>query len=339
MKEFTHIVHSGLTAVILMVNVQFTANVTDYLITGEEVNLNQSELPDGKLNTLVHTELPSLESTVKLFASHYRLVAPDWSYPEHTHPLFEINLVTEGAQLMRVNGAEHLMEAGDLLIIPPNQAHESRVAAGEPMGYFCLHFDSDDKPFRQMLMRTRLVFPADSRLNGMIRPALDKLMELSKHNGPFLLSQRMQALSSMFELFAALGDMLSEEGEGGANLSGQAMEMAGAMAGMIERAVQEAEGDSASAEQLLIADIASELGYSSSYCNRIFHLVYGMSPRQYLSSLKLKQARLLLLDHRLSIEQIAFKLGYRDISHFSRQFKRWTGVPPSRYRQYYSSGG
>ncbi|MBW7462169.1 helix-turn-helix domain-containing protein, partial [Paenibacillus sepulcri] len=31
--------------------------------------------------------------------------------------------------------------------------------------------------------------------------------------------------------------------------------------------------------------------------------------------------------------QISSVLGYRDIAHFSRQFKRWSGVSPSDYRQ------
>ncbi|MOA61099.1 HTH-type transcriptional activator Btr [compost metagenome] len=58
-----------------------------------------------------------------------------------------------------------------------------------------------------------------------------------------------------------------------------------------------------------------------------------MSPRQYLSGLIIRHAKLMLLDNSLSVEAIAHRLGYRDVSHFSKQFKRWTGLPPMSYRQ------
>ena len=82
-----------------------------------------------------------------------------------------------------------------------------------------------------------------------------------------------------------------------------------------------------------IEAIAASLGYSTTHCNRVFRQIYGMSPRQYLSSLIIRQAKLLLMDNSLSVDYIAHRLGYRDISHFSKQFKRWTGLPPMGYRQ------
>lgn len=82
-----------------------------------------------------------------------------------------------------------------------------------------------------------------------------------------------------------------------------------------------------------IDDIAAELGISSSHCNRVFKQVFGQSPRAVLSQLVLHEAKLLLGNPKLSVQNIAVMLGYKDIAHFSRQFKRWSGMSPSRYRQ------
>jgi AraC-like DNA-binding protein len=82
-----------------------------------------------------------------------------------------------------------------------------------------------------------------------------------------------------------------------------------------------------------IDDIAEELGISVSHCNRVFRHVYGLSPRTYLSELVLHEAKLLLADPQLAVQTISSVLGYRDIAHFSRQFKRWAGVSPSDYRR------
>jgi AraC-like DNA-binding protein len=61
--------------------------------------------------------------------------------------------------------------------------------------------------------------------------------------------------------------------------------------------------------------------------------VYGQSPRVYLSEMVLHEAKVLLGNPKLSIQNIATMLGYKDIAHFSRQFKRWSGVSPTCYRQ------
>jgi len=53
--------------------------------------------------------------------------------------------------------------------------------------------------------------------------------------------------------------------------------------------------------------------------------------------MKLKRARMLLFDNNLSIQQVGEKLGYADVAHFSRQFKRWTSLSPQAYRQQVSS--
>ncbi|MFD1905342.1 helix-turn-helix domain-containing protein [Paenibacillus rhizoplanae] len=47
----------------------------------------------------------------------------------------------------------------------------------------------------------------------------------------------------------------------------------------------------------------------------------------------LHEAKVLLDDHSLSVSQISGLLGYRDIAHFSRQFKRWSGQSPREYRE------
>jgi len=86
-----------------------------------------------------------------------------------------------------------------------------------------------------------------------------------------------------------------------------------------------------------VATIAARLGYSVSTCSRAFRRAYGISPRQYLSALILKKAKLLLLEPSLPVETVSARLGYRDIAHFSRQFKRWTGESPLKFRARFHS--
>ncbi|MEC0232610.1 AraC family transcriptional regulator [Paenibacillus alba] len=85
-------------------------------------------------------------------------------------------------------------------------------------------------------------------------------------------------------------------------------------------------------EETTVAGVAKEMNLSRSQCSKLFSKVYGLSPRQYVSQQKLKLAKELLVTTHLPMTDIADKLGFQSASHFSRQFRRWTGQSPSEFR-------
>lgn len=66
--------------------------------------------------------------------------------------------------------------------------------------------------------------------------------------------------------------------------------------------------------------------------SRRFKQATGQSPGSYLQSIRLEHARKLLESRRDSLESIVQKVGYDDLSSFSRLFKRECGLSPSQYR-------
>lgn len=276
--------------------------------------------------------LPDMASTFRVFAAHWRTVEGEWKYPLHKHPLFEVNLVLSGTQEMVVNRIRYTQKPGDLLLLNPGDEHESQVIGGEDMTYYCLHFDVDEPSFRELLCRNQHCFhEAGSQLTDAIRPALDKLITLTTEESPVRVESRMTALSALFELFAVISGTLSQ-GSGGQAVSGMT-QTASRIAARIECTIEDTfEGNREETGVDTIARIAAEVGYSTSSANRMFTRVYGMSPRQYMSTLMLKKSKLLLMDPELTIEDISTRLGYQNMAHFSRQFKRWTGESPSRFR-------
>lgn len=288
--------------------------------------------------------LPDMDSTFRIFAAHLRTVTCEWSYPEHSHPLFEVNLVLSGSQEMIVNGQRYVQKPGDLMLLRPEDVHESWSIGPERMTYYCLHFNVDERLLRELLFRSDdFLYPENSPLTRVIRPSLDKLIELTSENAEFKLANKMRTLSVVFELFAGLSESLERNREGaiGSRTNRIAAEIAAGLEKYVELgedALEEEETDgdegieSEVSSRETVAAVLSGLGYSVSSCNRMFHSVYGMSPRQYLSALKLKKAKLLLMEPDLSVETVSTRLGYKDIAHFSRQFKRWTGESPGKFR-------
>ncbi|WP_339186965.1 AraC family transcriptional regulator [Paenibacillus sp. FSL R5-0490] len=278
---------------------------------------------------------PDVQTTVNLFAIHLRSVGMDWDYPAHEHPQYELNYVTEGEQRMMVNGTLYIQKAGELLLIPPGSIHSSQSHNGKGFTYFCMHFDIDDQLFLSLLARIKQVrFSADSPVTQQIEPVLRKLMSSADDETANTMVQRMQLQSAVFELFGHLWEAVSKEAAHWFTDGHEKIELAHQIRNRLQGLMsQQFKQGHESNSHYGIDDIAAELGISSSHCNRVFKQVFGQSPRAVLSQLILHEAKLLLGNPKLSVQNIAVMLGYKDIAHFSRQFKRWSGMSPSRYRQ------
>jgi len=83
-------------------------------------------------------------------------------------------------------------------------------------------------------------------------------------------------------------------------------------------------------KSLRVADIARQLGMSVSGLHSQFKAVTGMSPLQFQKQLRLQEARRLLLAGEVDVARAGYRVGYDDPSHFSREYKRLFGAPPTR---------
>ena len=79
--------------------------------------------------------------------------------------------------------------------------------------------------------------------------------------------------------------------------------------------------------------IALAIGVSENYLGRIFHSELGLSPREYLSRLRIHAAKQLLTSTRESITTVAGRVGFEDPAYFSRVFHKLVGESPHTYRQ------
>jgi len=71
-------------------------------------------------------------------------------------------------------------------------------------------------------------------------------------------------------------------------------------------------------------------GRSISSFERDFQQVFGISPGRWLLWRRLNEANNLLTRQGYTLSDVYIKVGFEDISHFSRTFKKQFGIPPSR---------
>ncbi len=80
-----------------------------------------------------------------------------------------------------------------------------------------------------------------------------------------------------------------------------------------------------------INDVASSVGISRSHLYRLFMQHISMPPNEYLMRYRISKASELLESNSLSVGEVAYSAGFSDQLYFSRVFKKYMGVPPSRY--------
>jgi AraC-like DNA-binding protein len=79
------------------------------------------------------------------------------------------------------------------------------------------------------------------------------------------------------------------------------------------------------------AATAAAVGLSTSHLRALFEKWLGESPKRFHSRYRIEQAQRLLSKQNLPVSEVALHVGFSDVHHFSRVFKQFTGLAPSRY--------
>ncbi|GAB2893550.1 AraC family transcriptional regulator [Streptomyces deserti] len=87
-------------------------------------------------------------------------------------------------------------------------------------------------------------------------------------------------------------------------------------------------------EPLSIDDMARFAMYSKFHFSREFQRITGISPRRFLSALRIQEAKRLLLTTDLTVTEISSAVGYSSVGTFSSRFASSVGLPPSAYRKF-----
>ena len=85
--------------------------------------------------------------------------------------------------------------------------------------------------------------------------------------------------------------------------------------------------------------LADSLAVSAPYLSKLFHEQTGSSPSRYLTDIRMRQARKLLMDTNLTVKEIAVRVGFPDPFHFSRSFRNAVGISPVQFREELAAAG
>jgi AraC family transcriptional regulator len=84
-------------------------------------------------------------------------------------------------------------------------------------------------------------------------------------------------------------------------------------------------------KNISLGDLAADARMSKYHFCHLFKRSTGLSPHRYVKRERIRRARQLLAEHRLSLVEISNEFGFSDQSHFTHTFRAALGVTPSQY--------
>lgn len=84
-------------------------------------------------------------------------------------------------------------------------------------------------------------------------------------------------------------------------------------------------------QQLNNTRLAVVAGISEVYLRKLFSNLFGITPAKYVTDVRIEKAKSMLISGIMSVSEVAEAVGFSNIYHFSKTFKRVTGYTPTEY--------
>lgn len=280
------------------------------------------------------TEEKRRHSSLLVPFSCYRCKIPDYfaNVPLHWHGEFELSLMREGSLEYICGDDKFLASGGDIVIVAPNILHAIYPHGGEVQRYDTVVFsaemlglsDNDRsaaeciRPLANGGFTALHITPAHTYYNELTITA-DNIISCAIGNTPQL---DMLMKSELLRLFWLLRD----NGDIGARSPAET-----GKSEMIRPALEYiAENFS---ENITIEQLAETVHLSKSYFMNRFRETAGVSAVEYLNQFRIRAACSALLESSVTVSEISFECGFRNLSNFNRQFRRLMGCTPNEYRK------
>ena len=257
------------------------------------------------------------------FSLYHSGAAPSY-WPEESHSQIEILVPLEQVSAtLTLPRAEHLLNQGHACIIPPQEPHKLQLQrSGELMMIFL------ERPFVGQAIRSILLSPNWHIKNRHV--VSDHVIQFVAEN----LRTKLSESGAMTQLYCkTLAQLLAIhliEQYSDATLipmplkPGLASSKLAPVLGHIHSNLD---------SELKVAALAEMVGLSSPHFCRIFKKSTDLSPHRYILLQRIDRAKELLKRTDMSLSDIALQCGFYDQSHFSLQFRNFTGMTPRAYRQ------
>ena len=244
----------------------------------------------------------------------------------HSHQdVAEIVLILDKPGICQIDGQIYPVQKGDLLMYNPGVLHDEAYS-GQQLPLLCCGISG----IKRSGLSDNHLLPDTARpvlAAGENFPRLQMQMQMM-----FDESQKRSKYSSRIcqDLFHALWYTLVEQIDAVCGESGRPIGQHEWLSERVKEFV-----DSHLTESYTLEQMANEFQVSVSYLSHSFKRATGHSVMQYMTQRRIGEAQTLLVTTTQPIKQIAQRMGYTDLSYFTRVFTHNVGMSPRKYRKVY----
>lgn len=230
-------------------------------------------------------------------------------FPDHDHPYWELLLTSSGTGYQTINGRQYPFFPGKIVCIPPHTVHSSDSTDGFTDA--CIAYDD----FVPISGNEVIEFQDDC--DGHFAYLLNFALETLQKSNPNARS-----------LVNAIGDSIYELLVSWHGTKNNADTLIESFKKTLIQNISNIDFD--------ISAAIEQTGFCKGYFRRIFKENTGVSPVHYFNQLRIEYAKRQFQQYSkiFTIKQIASYAGFHDPYHFSKVFKKNTGISPSEYINY-----
>ena len=246
----------------------------------------------------------------------------------HCHDFLSLIYILSGTCTYNINGVPHKVKKGDLLVLNPHVYHGKILAKDSEIHEFQVGFENfhikELLPNHFLENQVSPIVNVVNFENELMKCCSDTLLEQSKNQPALELGLKSIGMRLFSILFNATFESSTLKEKGILNLENYDKTT-------IVNTVLEFINDNYMYN--LSLDIISQNMYLSPvYISKIFKETTGDSPINYLIKLRLSKAKELLENGDQHINKVSLAVGYPDVYHFSKLFKKYYGCPPSKLK-------
>jgi len=247
----------------------------------------------------------------------------------HCHDFLSIIYILTGTCTYNISGVPHKVKKGDLLVFNPNIYHGKVLTEGSEIYEFQLGFENFH--IRGLLPNHFLEDSVSPIINvanyesELLKFCSDVLSEQRKNQPSLELALKALGIKLLSILFNATSESSTLKEKGILNLENYDKTT-------IVNTVLEFINDNYMYSLSLDA-ISQNMYLSPVYISKIFKESTGDSPINYLIKLRLSKAKELLETGEQPVNKVSLAVGYSDVYHFSKLFKKYYGCPPSKLKR------
>jgi AraC-like DNA-binding protein len=251
----------------------------------------------------------------------------------HCHDFLSLIYILAGTCTYNISGVPHKVKKGDLLVLNPHVYHGKVLSHDSEIREFQVGFENFHikglPPNHFLENHVSPIVNVVNYENELLKCCSDTVLEQGKNQPALELALKSIGMRLLSILFNATFESSTLKEKGILNLENYDKTT-------IVNTVLEFINDNYMYN--LTLDIISQNMYlSPAYISKIFKESTGDSPINYLIKLRLSKAKKLLENGDQSIRKVSLDVGYPDVYHFSKLFKKYYGCPPSKLKHKFVS--